>query len=79
MLKLKAKCFFAFTDCGILNAGRFPPFMQAWSRFMLLHFLGGRDWGCFWEPRGSMVEQEEFKAGEETWVEITGMNWPSDT
>lgn len=53
--------------------------MQAWSRFMLLHFLGGRDWGCFWEPRGSMVEQEEFKAGEETWVEITGMNWPSDT
>lgn len=46
---------------------------------MLLHFLGRRGWGCFGEPGGSMVEQEELEVGEETWVEVTGINWPSET
>lgn len=64
---------------GILNAGRFPLYLQALSHFMLLHFLGRRGWGCFGEPGGSMVEQEELEVGEETWVEVTGINWPSET
>lgn len=35
--------------------------------------------GLFLGTKRQYGRAEEFKAGEETWVEITGMNWPSDT